>query len=505
MYKPRLAVTILSTSILLAACSSDSTSTDAAVIGAPASNVIEETVVEQSEPENTPQTPLVPDSGSNTANNPDTEDTGSPSDPAVDNFESSFGGKNGLPAAIATGADLSGADDDSPTPTESLSRQLGPFVKDPSRDQGPPSTPTGLTLLLSAENWLEFSWVPSTDDQSVEGYEIYRDGVPVYTVRGDTGRDLDVKSWVSTSYLDCDYTHFVHCDGDQPTTGASHSYSVAAIDNEGQKSALSEAVVFELQNRGTTGVDLTNYTMVLDEEFNDDSLDRDIWKTSLPWGENEIINFEQQYFVNVFGSDPIDYTPFNFTGNTLQITGAPTPPDLLEQANNQPFVSGVITTQDHFKMTYGYVEMNAKVASGKGLLSTFYLFNQSFDKNQPEIDILEYDGAKVNTSHQTYHYFDSIRARSNKGEKHSSPTMETVLPIDLSNDFHTYSVLWEPELIVWYIDGVEVRRLAGVRVPDEPMNIIAHLVVGSVWIGDPDVQALPAVFEIDYIKAWQRQ
>jgi len=66
-------------------------------------------------------------------------------------------------------------------------------------------------------------------------------------------------------------------------------------------------------------------------------------------------------------------------------------------------------------------------------------------------------------------------------------------------------VLWEPELVIWYIDGVEVRRIEGPRVSDEPMNIIAHLVIGSEWIGTPDDGALPAVLEIDYIKAWQRQ
>ena len=83
--------------------------------------------------------------------------------------------------------------------------------------------------------------------------------------------------------------------------------------------------------------------------------------------------------------------------------------------------------------------------------------------------------------------------------------MEAVAGIDLSADFHRYSVLWEPGLIVWYIDGIEIQRITGVRVSDEPMNIVAHLVVGSNWIGAPDAQSVPAVFEIDYIKAWQRQ
>ena len=167
----------------------------------------------------------------------------------------------------------------------------------------------------------------------------------------------------------------------------------------------------------------------------------------------------------------------------------------------------MITTSDNFKMTYGYVEMSAKLAGGKGLLSTFYLFNQDYLKNKPEIDIAEYVGERPDKSYQTYHYYDSNRIRVENqinGEKHSSPTMETVLGTDLSTAFHEYSVLWEPGQVIWYIDGQEVRRMTGVRVSDEPMNIIAHLVVGSSWIGEPEADVLPAEFEIDYIRAWQK-
>lgn len=408
-----------------------------------------------------------------------------------------------LTEVTATGSDLSGGDDDSPTAVETLSL-AGPFIKDTSRSAGPPSAPTDLTLLLSAENWLEFSWAPSTDDQSVEAYEIYRDGQLLYTVRGDTGYEFDYRSWISTSYIDCNYTRYTDCEGRSPVPGSSYAYTVVAVDNEGMRSPSSAAAVFTLAQRSANPVDLSAYSKVFDENFDGDGLDRNRWKTALPWGPDEIINRETQYFVNLFGNSPPDYNPFVFTGETLQITGIKTPDNLLAQSNNQPYLSGVITTSDYFEMTYGYVEMNAKVAGGQGLLSTFYLFNQDFEKNKPEIDILEYIGSRPDKAYQTYHYYDSNRARYSSGEKHSSPTMEFSGGPDLSSGFHTYGVLWEPGLIVWYIDGVETRRLTGVRVSDEPMNIIAHLVIGSEWIGAPDEAALPAVFEIDYIRAWQR-
>lgn len=401
------------------------------------------------------------------------------------------------------GVDLSGGDDDSPTAVESASL-VGPFVKDTSRSAGPPSVPTGLTVLLASDNWLEFSWGPSSDDQSVEAYEIYRDNVLIETIRGDSDVEHEYRSWISTSYMDCNYTRSASCAGRQPVPGASYSYSIAAVDNEGMRSARSAPVVFTLNQLSDQPVDLTNYTQVFAEEFNGSGLDRSRWKTSLPWGPDTTINRELQYFVNTFGNNPPAYDPFVFTGETLKITGIETPPELLAAANNKQYLSGVISTSDYFEMTYGYVEMSARVASGQGLLSTFYLFNQEFEKNKPEIDILEYIGSRPDKTYQTYHYYDSNRARYASGEKHSSPTMETVTGVDMSQGFHTYGVLWEEELVIWYVDGQEVQRITGPRVSDEPMNIIAQLVVGSEWIGSPTAASIPAVFEIDYIRAWQQ-
>ena len=400
--------------------------------------------------------------------------------------------------------DVSGGDDDSPTLTESLSLQ-GPFTRVDDRPAGPPSSPQALTALMAGDTWVEFSWVPSVDDQSVEAYEIYRDGRLVYTVRGSSSYEFDYKSWITTSYIDCNYTRYTQCEFDQPASGSAHEYSVVAIDNEGMRSAPSQPVVVQLAQPQSGGVNLDGYTMVFEDNFDTATLDRSKWKTALPWGENTVINAEQQYFVNIFASSPPAYDPFVFTGSTLQITGIETPAELRGQANNLPYMSGVITTADYFEMTYGYVEMSARVAGGQGMLSTFYLFNQNFDKNSPEIDILEYIGSRPDKTYQTYHYYDSNRSRYASGEKHSTPTMEFQSAENYSSGFHTYAALWEPGLIVWYVDGQEVRRITGPRVSDEPMNIIAQLVIGSEWIGTPDPSLLPTRLEIDYIRAWQQK
>ena len=425
-----------------------------------------------------------------------------PADDAVASPEgdaAATGGTDDIaPNALAEG----NAEDTSPTETESRSL-AGPFITDPSRGAGPPSAPADLTALLIAGDWLEFSWTPSTDDQSVEAYEIYRDGSLLRTVTNAGSPESEYRYWLSTSYIDCNYTRDVNCQTQQPAVGSTHEYYVVAVDNEGQRSQPSESATFTLNSLEGSSVDLANYELVFSDEFEGDSLDVEKWKTALPWGPDTVINGEMQYFVNIFGSDPIDFNPFSFDGESLSINGSATPPELLAGANNQPYLSGVITSSDKFAMTYGYVEMRARLAAGNGLLSTFYLFNDDFERNKPEIDIIEYIGNRPDKAYQTYHYYDSNRARNFQGEKHSSPTMETPVGVNLSADFHTYAVSWEPGVMVWYLDGQEVRRITGPRVSDEPMHIVTHLVVGSEWIGPPDASTvLPASMQIDYIRAY---
>ncbi|MFT4729362.1 MAG: beta-glucanase (GH16 family), partial [Granulosicoccus sp.] len=68
--------------------------------------------------------------------------------------------------------------------------------------------------------------------------------------------------------------------------------------------------------------------------------------------------------------------------------------------------------------------------------------------------------------------------------------------------------LWEPQLVMWYINGVEVKRLFGPQVARQPMNIVNYLVAGSEWAPTPDASnasLFPMQFEMDYIRVYQRE
>lgn len=174
--------------------------------------------------------------------------------------------------------------------------------------------------------------------------------------------------------------------------------------------------------------------------------------------------------------------------------------------NRQPYLSGIITSYNSFRFLYGRVEMRARMPAGKGLWSAFWLLNAYYNQDQPEdpeIDIIEAIGDRTTTANQAYHY--KIDANGDGFYKGIESIEGRSFINDFSADFHTYSVDWSEGSLVYYVDGVEVKRIEGDIVSDEQMYIIANLAVGGWFPGPADeTTPFPAKFEIDYIRVYQR-
>lgn len=194
-------------------------------------------------------------------------------------------------------------------------------------------------------------------------------------------------------------------------------------------------------------------------------------------------------------------------GNTVDETGRViNTADNSFALNRQPYLSGVITSYDSFRFRYGRVEMRAKMPAGKGLWSAFWLLNAYYHQDQPEdpeIDIIEAIGDRTTTANQAYHYVADLDGDGNFTDRLKSEGRSFIN--DFSADYHVYSVDWSEDLIVWYVDGVEVHRVEGAAVSKEQMYIIANLAVGGWFPGPADeTTPFPAKFEIDYIRVYQR-
>ncbi|MBX2837008.1 MAG: family 16 glycosylhydrolase [Gammaproteobacteria bacterium] len=445
-------------------------------------------------------------------------------------------------------------------PGPSSSDPFGSLLEadDESATGGIPTAPKNLRVDLVSNDWAEINWAPSNDDGEVVEYNIYRSDGHVYTVGrdqtdpvGGTQAEID-KIWQTTSFIDCNYTRFLDrlhvCADNGPTPGNTYSYQVTAVDDEGNESLRSNSVTityhleqnapipryedfyldpsddFAQRNNFTQSEwFLDEFDLMFADEFDGDSIDSSKWNTELVWADNRIINGEQQYFVDALNDTEFGYDPFRFTGSSLVIESVPVPDDLRQNlppvcdeedpfgVDRCEFLSGALSSHDKYGFIYGYVEGRMKVSSGAGALSSFYLYHrypgEGVLRHAPEIDIVEYLGENPfgdEDAFQTHHFadvtYDTIR---------SAPTMNFKNPDGslYSDGYHTYGVLWEPQLVIWYIDGVEIKRMTGPMVGRQPMNIVTYLVAGSGWAPTPDVNdpdLFPLQYEIDYIRVYQR-
>ena len=80
----------------------------------------------------------------------------------------------------------------------------------------------------------------------------------------------------------------------------------------------------------------------------------------------------------------------------------------------------------------------------------------------------------------------------------------TVEGLDWTDGWHTIGVEWAPGLLIWYADGAEVRRVADSRVVGSRSYLLLSIASGG-WAGEPDgATPLPADFQVDYVRVWQR-
>lgn len=427
---------------------------------------------------------------------------------------------------------------------------------------GAPTVPKNLRVELVSNDWAELNWAPSNDDNGVAEYRIYRSDGHVYYLRDNDpelfGSSLDENNgyWETTSFMDCNYTRFdatSHaCLINGPSPGDTFSYQVTAVDADGQESPRSNTVTVNYHIESNAEVpnyddiykrpgdtfaqdhDLSNteffldkFEMVFEDNFDGPTIDADKWQTSLTWGDTRIINGEQQYFVDTQGQPDFGYDPFKFDNGDLVIEAIRTPDDMLDMlppvcdeadpTGNErcQFLSGALSSHDKLGFTYGYVEGRMKAGDVAGMLSSFYMYRRyagtGTNLHSPEIDILEYLGENPfgdEDAFQTYHYADTTHSEEGDHFIRSSPTMihKNETGERYSDDYHTFGVLWEPQLVIWYIDGKEIKRISGPQVSRQQMNIVTYLVAGSAWAPTPadDDSLYPLQYRIDYIRAYQR-
>jgi beta-glucanase (GH16 family) len=227
------------------------------------------------------------------------------------------------------------------------------------------------------------------------------------------------------------------------------------------------------------------WVLSFSDEFNSPTLDTSKWNTTYPYNRRTTpTNAEAEWYVD---------NAFSINNGILSITADKRSPSGTSVPLDYQYTSGMIASFDKFSQLYGYFEMRAKVPYGKGFWPAFWLLPYNYAW-PPEIDVVELLGHQPHIAYFANH-FKTPNGNSSVGGSYTGP--------DFTQNFHTFGVYWRPNLIVWYVDGIERFKTTS-NVPQVPMYIIANLAVGGTWPGYPDATTVfPSTMQIDYIHAYQ--
>lgn len=207
------------------------------------------------------------------------------------------------------------------------------------------------------------------------------------------------------------------------------------------------------------------------------------------WGNNELQNY-------IAGSK--DGVACALVGNGIL--------KIIAQKVGNEVCSIRMNTKANWK--YGWFEARLKLPSGKGTWPAFWMLPDPFTSwpDGGEIDIMEEVGYDANKVHSTIHC--GAYNGSNGQQKGGSSLIPTA-----QSSFHVYAAEWTEDYIRFLIDGNEHFRYENTNQGNATwpfitsFNLKLNLAWGGNWGGAQgvDESALPATYEIDYVRVFQKK
>ncbi len=169
------------------------------------------------------------------------------------------------------------------------------------------------------------------------------------------------------------------------------------------------------------------------------------------------------------------------------------------------YTSARLNTLGNFGLRYGKIQARIKTASGSGLRCKLFMLPENLEygawARSGQIDIMETQG--TNPDHAKGGIFHGGQGHYNKYSGREYVSEGT----DLSEDYHIYTVEWQPYEIRWFIDG----KLYGMQNQwssfsadyPAPFDKRFYLVLSVAIDGDTDDSQLPAEMSVDWIRAYQ--
>ena len=170
------------------------------------------------------------------------------------------------------------------------------------------------------------------------------------------------------------------------------------------------------------------------------------------------------------------------------------------------FESARLITQNKAEFAYGRIESRLRVPTGgDGLWPAFWSLGTDITYNPwpgaGEIDFMEYVSRLPNE------IFGTIHGPGYSGGGSFGGIYDFGEPV--YNDYHTFTVEWEPDLITWYVDGIQYHQAEPSDVPgpwvfEKPFFLLLNFAIGGNFGGAIDpANAYPQEYHVDYVRVYQ--
>jgi hypothetical protein len=346
--------------------------------------------------------------------------------------------------------------------------------------------------MLAGQNiaWIEVSF----RDASAHILALYR-SVMIDTNTFATGA-LPVNTWINlcvTNQYDPDSFQVTNRTGHLIAPAGTYFIRYQIVFQGDAQNSRGSIYFDDLNLSRTDGVPYGSWNLVWRDEFNGHYIDRNIWTYDL--GANGWGNRELEYYTSNSANSYV-------AGGCLHIAA------LNQPGANHHYTSARMKSQGLFSFQYGRLEWRAQLPHGTGFWPALWLLGTNITTvgwpGCGEIDVVENRGSVLGAEQGSLH----------------SGSDETVVYNFLDGDsvtnFHTYTLDWATNAILFYVDGhlyeSQTNWSSSVGAYPTPFNqpffIIMNIAVGGNYLSNPDEQTIdanssfPGEMLVDYVRLY---
>jgi beta-glucanase (GH16 family) len=196
--------------------------------------------------------------------------------------------------------------------------------------------------------------------------------------------------------------------------------------------------------------------------------------------------------------------PSAFATNNVRVAGGELLLDLRKEKLTAElehrgfgWTSGAV--QSRARVRYGYFEVRSKPMKSPAA-STFWFYAKGFDK-WTEIDVYEvWPGApgKERLCSTNLHVFDLPDGKPD----HAYLGLWTA-PFSLADDYHVYGLEWSPQFLLFFVDGVLIRRKINTAWhQDLSLNLDVEIMANLTGMPGERDGVIP--YSIDYVRGFKK-